>query len=48
MQDEILNGSLQTKQNRTKETTKKNERNEMEMYLQKLHVHFFKYGGIII
>jgi hypothetical protein len=20
----------------------------MEMYLQKLHVHFFKYGGIII
>ncbi len=40
MQDEILNGSLQKKQNRTKETTKRNERNEMEMYLQKLHVQF--------
>jgi hypothetical protein len=48
MQDEISNEGLQIKQNKTKETTKTNERNEMETYLQKLHAHFKKYGGIII
>ncbi len=37
MEDEILNGSLETKQNTTKEITNFNENNEMEMNLETLH-----------
>ncbi len=38
MENEILNGNFQTKQNTTKEITKPNGWNEMERNLQKLHV----------
>jgi hypothetical protein len=37
MEDEILNGSLETKQNTTKEITNFNEKNEMERNLETLH-----------
>ncbi len=37
MEDEILNGSLETKQNIIKEITNFNEKNEMEKNLQRLH-----------
>jgi hypothetical protein len=38
MENEILNGSFQTKQNTTKEITKPNGWNEMERNFQTLHV----------
>ncbi len=38
MENEILNGKFQTKQNTTKEITKPNGWNEMERNLQTLHV----------
>jgi len=37
MEDEIMNGSLQTKQNITKEITNLNENNEVERNFQTLH-----------
>ncbi len=37
MEDENLNGSLQTKQNIVEEKTNPNEKNEMEKNLQTLH-----------
>jgi hypothetical protein len=37
MEDEILNGSLETKQNTTTEITNFNEKNEMERNLETLH-----------
>ncbi len=39
MEDENLNGSLQTKQNIVEEKTNPNEKNEMEKDLQTLHAH---------
>ncbi len=39
MEDENLNGSLQTKQNIVEEKTNPNEKNEMEKNLQTLHAH---------
>jgi hypothetical protein len=38
MEDEIMNGSLQKKQNITKEITNLNENNEMERNFQTLHI----------
>jgi len=48
MQDEILNGSLQTKQNRRKETTTKKCKKWNGNVPSKIACSFFKYGGIII